>query len=253
MPEHAQGLGHDFGADVSLRRGRRALLAQLARELVARRVVLPPDEKVPEVPAGHGPLLASHAVLEGEFVAVVDPKPPVDRDIRTKRRQRGIRGRAKPGGIDRLVVRAFVRRARRLDHIAAGARAREDPPGGMEPFQRRAIVGPALALAIRCMGAADVGPLAPDQAEPAKVVDHRVGEVHAEAHGVQVIAAQHEGALGSSRALCRNPERAGMAQVQEARGGRCQATAVIFPMGNCHSEKISILSSLCYPEQSLLS
>ena len=68
--------------------------------------------------------------------------------------------------------------------------------------------------------------LAPGEAEPAEVFEHGGDEIEAEADGVEVVVAEEEFAVGGSGALGGEPEGAGVAEVEVARGRRGEAAEV---------------------------
>ena len=131
-----------------------------AGELVARHVVFAPHEEVAKIAAGYGALFAKTTVGESKYLAIRHAEPPVDGNLVTQWRQRGVERRTEFFRVNRLVFRigTLVRRADSLEHVAPRARAGKDQPGGVQRLQGGAIVCPPAALVVGRMRPAGVRP-----------------------------------------------------------------------------------------------
>ena len=84
----------------------------------------------------------------------------------------------------------------------------------------------ALRLPVGLVRPTDLRSLVPVQAQPAQVLEHRCHEIETEAEGIEVVVAQKEIATGGAGALGGEPEGAGVAEVEMARGGRGETAEV---------------------------
>ncbi len=216
------GAAHDFG-DAEFE------IVDDGGELVARGVVLAPDEEVAEGRAGDGGARPEGGVVERERLAVGDAKTPVHRDRRVGRGKVGKRNvgrRAESGRVKGFVVEAaLMRGAGGFEDIAAGAGARVDEARGMEAGQGGAVTPPPGALR-------DDG-FAPPEAQPGKVFQHRGDELGAATGAVEIVVAEKKITAGAAGAFGGGPKRAGVAQVQIARRRGGQA-AEIRGRGRAH-------------------
>jgi cytokinin riboside 5'-monophosphate phosphoribohydrolase len=191
-------------------------------ELVARQVILPPDEEVAEVSTRHGGLLTERLVDEIDRFAVGHPEAPVLADGPDQRRQGGVGGGSPFAGIERLVgfptVRTFMRGARGRGDIAARPGARIDHALVMQALQCLPIQREAFTLRNHWFG--------PVQAEPTQIVSHRLDVLGAAARAVEVVISEEERAAGMACAFSRDPEGAGMSEVEETGGRRRQPSPI---------------------------
>ena len=85
-----------------------------------------------------------------------------------------------------------------------------------------------MALAVGCVGPANVGALVPPQTQPEEVGEHGLGKIHPVARRVEVVVAQDEGAALTERPAGRDPERAGVPEMEIARRGGGNPSAVAW-------------------------
>jgi len=193
-----------------------------AGELIAGDVVFAPDEEIAEIATGDGALGTEVGVDEDELLVVGNAETPVGGDAIGERRKRGVGRRAERFWINRFVVE--VRSAGGLGDVAARAGAWEDEAGGVEAGEGGAVKEKALALG-------DDGAV-PSQAEPGQVFLKSGDEFGTATGGVEVVVAQEERAAGGSGALVSEPERARVAEVKVAGGGRRKASAIAGGVGS---------------------
>lgn len=112
------------------------------------------------------------------------------------------------------------------EDILAGTDAGVDETGRTQLFESVTVKVEPLALGVRGVWATEIGSFLPLKAEPLKVLKHGGSEFGFGTVAVQVFVAKDECSAMRSRALLGNPECAGMAKVQKARGRRSEATAV---------------------------
>jgi hypothetical protein len=112
----------------------------------------------------------------------------------------------------------FVWGGDRFEDIPARARAGEDEAGGVEFFESGAVGGQAGTLR-------DDG-ITPREAEPAEVLDHGSDEIEAETNGVEIVVPKQEFAAGGAGAFGSEPEGAGVAEMEVARGRRSEAAEI---------------------------
>src|ERR1035438_6448510 len=198
-----------------------------AGQLVAWAVVLAPDREVAEIPARDGALGPEPSVVEREFLAVGHAQGPVDTDRVPDGGDRRAGIGAECGRIDGFVVgAALVGGAGGLDDVAPRPRARVDEAGPAEALQGGAVQGPPPALVVGRVGTSHVGALVPREPQPAQVGEHGLREIHPVALRVQIVAAQDEGAARIPGAPGRDPERAGVPEVEVAGRGGGEAAPV---------------------------
>ena len=87
-------------------------------------------------------------------------------------------------------------------------------------------MGYAFALVVWRVRSADIGTFIPAQSEPAQILEHRRDEHGPAARAVEVFIAQDECAARRFGALLGSPKRAGVAQVEVARGRWRKAAAI---------------------------
>jgi hypothetical protein len=71
----------------------------------------------------------------------------------------------------------------------------------------------------------------PLDSQPSQVVHHGLHELWAAALRIQIFVAKDQLAMMLGGALCRDPEGAGVAEMEQARGGGGETSAVEFQMG----------------------
>ena len=197
-------------------------------ELIGGDVVPAPHNEIAEVAPGYRALGTEMQVGKRDLFAIGYAKSPVraGRQILCRGRRirphcegkpSVVRGPARPR-IHRLIV-ALIRRARGQRHILSRARARINHSQLAQSSPRCHIKLPPLALHIRTVGTTAIWPLAPRDAKPSQVLDHRCREFRAAALRVKVFVAKNQRATPLSRVPRRNPECPRVPQVKQA-GGR---------------------------------
>lgn len=199
-------------------------------ELVAGNAVAPPDDEVAEVDSSGKALRAEVFIMKGDDLAGRDAEAPVEAEgVGVGNGWQSVGGPAGTG-IDRLVVEvaggAFMGRGGGGGEVFARAAAGIEVAAEEQSTPGVNVGLAALALKIRLAGAADVGSLMPADAEPEQIFNGGAGVLAAAAVGVKILHAEHQSAVGISRALKGLPEGASMADVEIAGGRRRQTAAV---------------------------
>ena len=198
-----------------------------ACQLVAGHVVFPPNEKIAEIAACDRTLLAALEVIECNLLLVGHAKSPVRCDRISEWRKRCVGWRTERSGIYRFIIRtALMRCADGLQHVATGASTGENQAFVVQSLEDGAILRTSLTLVVRSKGAADVRSFRPFEAQPAKVLQHRLDIVQAEANRIQVIITQNQHALRFPGSFRSDPECTRVAQMKVT-GGRRRKTPAI--------------------------
>lgn len=187
-------------------------------ELVTRS--RPPDHEVAEVLPGDKPLRTEMVVEELDRLPVRNSKTPAVRAL-----LRRLRTAATGPGIKRLLV-SLVRSPQGILNVLARA------PTGVNPFPlNQGLQGPLverlpLALDIGTVGAPYVRPLVPLDPQPAKVLLCSPRPLGLAPGTVEIFLTEHERAVAFPTAMEGLQKRAGVAQMQVARGRGSQSATV---------------------------
>ena len=213
-------------------------------EFVGGQIVPPPDHKVAKVyprRAAHRPLQGvvkldrppiGHSKPPRHAAGIADPVPRCGPQCGRKDRLGvgvcyGVAGEVcwRMPARSRPAARAFrfVRGVGSLIDVAAGVGARVDHPGRLELSPDLAKPRRPFALHVRGVGAAEVGPFGPVEAEPAEIFAGGGGVFGPAAWSVEVFDPEHE--PGPAGPLGGEGERPRVARVKVAGGRRCDASA----------------------------
>lgn len=193
------------------------------RELIRWNAVTPPDEKIAEIAACYGALLAEIQVDKTYFFAVRNAKPPVH--SRGPEEASRVAAAAATSGINRLVVQ-IVGSAGGLGQVFARAGTWINESSGAQAPPGFQVMSAPLALRIRTIVSAAIRPLVPAKSEPLQVFNHRLRKFGARSLGIEIFVAQDQSAAELDGALGGDPKGARMAKVEKTGRRRGQTTAI---------------------------
>ena len=201
------------------------------REFVGGHVVASPDDEIAKVDTGRPAHEAMNCIVKLDRAAVGHAETPghVAGSRRAftvtgpQARWKDRLGIGLPAAAGRGRRKVVVGRERRLLDVASRMGARIDRARRLEPSPDIEIPRRAGRLPIRAVWPADVGPLRPGQTEPVEVVECGDGELLPAPRLIEILDSHDE--AGISRPCGSQRERAGVAHVEEARGGGSETSA----------------------------
>jgi len=116
------------------------------------------------------------------------------------------------------------------ENVFAGAGAGIDKPACAQVIKSGAVEVLARALRVGSERAAAIRAFLPLKTKPLEVFEHGLNKFIAAARGIEVLAAQHQGAGMGARPLLGNPEGSRVAKMEQP-GGRRRQTAPIGSWG----------------------
>src|SRR5208282_4855829 len=125
-----------------------------------------------------------------------------------------------------IIIVGIIRSARRQRKILARTSAWIQKPARPQAPPSLQIVRPALTLRVRAVRAATVRPLAPTNSQPAQIFNHGASKFRPRASRIQILVPQNQSSPILGRPLRRDAEGPRVANMQQPRRRRRQASAI---------------------------
>jgi hypothetical protein len=195
-----------------------------AGELVAGKIVVPPNDEIAEIMASGEVLRAKIDVLKANLLRVGNAKAPAHFCARRNLLDSFMTAGAGVNGFLFTLMGGLQGAQDILTRTGAGVRRAQFA----QAIELSSIQFDSLALVVRGERPADVRAFVPGEAEPLKVLDECSSELGPDTGAVQIFVAEDERAASGACAFLRDPKSTCMAEVQIAGRRRGEASAILF-------------------------